>query len=169
MRPFPNNPRLRRLVLVAACALVTAFAAQAVKVPLKPGGRNSSVQKQIERMEEQWGAALLTGDSAAIGPLLADSFVGIGPDGTITSKTEELNSYVTGRQHFEKRDVEERRIRVFGSTAVVTSRVEIEGNYSGKAIAGQFRYTRVWTLTRGQWQIVSFEASRVDDPSARRP
>ena len=168
MRPLQNNPRLRRFLLLSVCTFAAVYAAQAVRMPLKPGGRGGAIHKQIERMEKQWGAALLSGDSAAIGPLLAENFVGIGPDGTIMSKSEELKSYMTGRQHFEKRDVEERKIRVFGSTAVVTSKVNVEGNYSGKALSGHFRYTRVWSLTHGQWQIVSFEASRVDDPSARR-
>ncbi len=155
--------------LLLLCSVAAFHAAYAVTVPLKPDGRNTAIRKQIEKLEGQWGSAILSGSSTAIGTFLADSYVGIGPDGTILDKSGEIKAREDRQSHFQKLDVQERKIRVYGSTAVVTSRVHVEGLYSGSPLNGEYRYTRVWTLAHGQWHIVSFEASRINDPTARRP
>ncbi len=170
MRFPPASSRLRPFLLVAVCGLALATAARAFKVPLKPAGRNAAIQRQIGQLEDIWHDAILTGNGGAIGGLLAENYVGIGPDGNIMSRTEEIQARIDGEDRLSKLDVEERKVRVFGTTAVVTSRVWVEGVYSGQQLRGPYRYTRVWSLDHGgQWRIVSFEASRVNDPAARKP
>ena len=169
MRFPPANTRFRSALLFAVCGLALGAGARALKMPLKPAGRNGAVQKQIRQLEDNWHDAILSGDGMVIGGLLADNYVGIGPDGNIVSRDEELQARTGGEDRLRKLDVEEQKVRVFGSTAVVTSRGWVEGVYSGHQLNGPYRYTRVWSLNRGQWRIVSFEASKVDDPAARRP
>ncbi len=136
-------------------------------IPLTGPLHKSGQQKQIEQLEQQWRTALLADDQATMAALLADSYIGIGPDGTIFTKAEELQGRASGRDHLEKIKVEDQKTRVYGTTAVVTSKVRIQGVYSGQPLLGEYRYTRVWSLTHGQWTIVSFEANRVHDASAR--
>ena len=159
-------------VLLLLAAVLAAPPAQALLpsliIPLTGNGHKGGQQKQIEHLEQQWRTALLAGDEATMASLLADSYIGIGPDGTIFSKTEELQARAAGRDHLETLKVEERKIRIYGTTAVVTSKVRIQGVYSGQPLLGEYRYTRVWSLAQGQWRIVSFEANRVHDSSARR-
>lgn len=163
-------PRLSPRFGFALMAVVGfAVGAGAIKVPLKPTGRNAAIQKQIRQLEDSWHDAILSGDGTAIEGLLAESYVGIGPDGNIMGRTEEVQARSGGEDRLSKLDVEEQKVRVFGTTAVVTSRVWVEGTYSGRPLNGPYRYTRVWSLDRGQWRIVSFEASKVNDPSARKP
>ncbi len=154
------------LTLLGACLLGTSLCG--LPIPLKPGGANGAVHKQIEQMEQQWHTAVLAQDNVALANMLGESYVGIGPDGTIASKAEELQMRGSGKQRTGKLDIEEQKIRVYGTTAVVTSRVRVDGIYGGEPITGEYRYTRVWSLTRGQWHIVSFEASRVHDAAAAR-
>ena len=156
------------VVLVLGCLLLAACPARAVWLPLGPDVNKGAVHRQIEQLEQQWRAAVLSEGSQAEAALLADSYVGIGPDGTISSKSEELEARANGREHLDKYDVEDRKIRGYGSTAVVTSKVRIQGIYSGQPLLGEYRYTRVWSLSHGQWRIVSFEAGRIHDSSARR-
>lgn len=124
-------------------------------------------RRGIEHLEDRWLEAVRSNDASAMAPMLAESYIGIGPDGTIDSKSEELAARSSGQEHIQQLNVLERRIRIYGSTAVVTSRVELQGEYSGQPLLGEYRYTRVWSLQRGQWRIVSFEASRIHDSSAR--
>ncbi len=167
---FPRlSSRFGSILAVALCGLAFGAAARAMKMPLKPASRNAEVQKQIRQLEDVWHDAILSGDGSAIGGLLAESYVGIGPDGNIMSRAEEVKARVGGQDRLSKLDIEDQKVRVFGSTAVVTSRVWVEGIYSGQELKGPYRYTRVWSLNRGQWRIVSFEASKVNDPSARKP
>ena len=59
------------------------------------------------------------------------------------------------------------KVRVYGNTAVVTSRAQLEGTNGASDISGKYRYTRVYNYRYGQWKIVSFEASRIHDADAR--
>ena len=143
------------LLLLMLSASLLGASLLALPIPLKPKGPNGAIHKQIEQLEQQWHTALLAEDNAAIANMLGESYIGIGPDGTIASRAEAL-------------DVEDEKIRIYGTTAVVTSKVRVEGLYAGEPITGEYRYTRVWSLTRGQWHIVSFEASRINDAAARK-
>ena len=151
-------------LLLLACGSLTAYG---MSIPLAGSLHKGAQQKQIEQLEQGWRSAFIAGDQATMTALLADSYIGIGPEGAISSKTEELQARASGRDHLEKLKVEDQKIRVYGTTAVVTSKVRIQGIYSGQALLGEYRYTRVWSLTGGQWLIVSFEANRVHDASAR--
>ncbi len=152
----------------AVCSLwLLAIAPAHAILPLTGGGNKAQLQKQIGRLEQQWRIAVLVNDTAAMSALLADSYIGIGPDGTISGKPEELQARSSGQQRLQELDVLDRKIRIYGTTAVVTSRVRIQGIYSGQALLGEYRYTRVWSLNRAQWHVVSFEANRVHDVDAR--
>jgi ketosteroid isomerase-like protein len=57
------------------------------------------------------------------------------------------------------------KVRVIGSTAIVNSRAEIDGTNEGEPIHGTYRYMRVYTRTpAGVWKITNFEATRVGAP-----
>ncbi len=147
---------------------MAAPGARALFGPVGKGGNKGAEHKQIQQLEQQWQTSVLAGDTASMAVLIAESYVGIGPDGTIASKSEELEARASGQERLEKYDRLDQKIRIYGTTAVVTSRVRIEGVYSGQPLLGEYRYTRVWSLLRGQWRIVSFEASRIHDASERR-
>jgi ketosteroid isomerase-like protein len=64
--------------------------------------------------------------------------------------------------HFTTLDVSDRKVRFYGTTAVVTSLAVIQGTNAEGNISGSFRYTRVYVRDeRGEWKIVSFEASPI--------
>lgn len=154
----------------AAVILLGAVAVMPVRsaiIPMTGGGPKGAMHKQVEQLEGQWRTAVLAGDAAAMTGMLDETYVGIGPDGTIVNKAEELQARASGADRVLRIDVQDRKIRLYGTTAVVTSRVHLQGMYSGQPLLGVYRYTRVWTLNKGQWRIVSFEANRVHDASAR--
>ena len=143
----------------AACARL--FHLHAVASTPKPDHGEKDVRKTISALEDEWHTAALSNDVAAVDRLLAEDYVGIGPDGTIASKADELAARRSGLRKLTQLDVVERKIRVYGTTAVVTSRAVVSGMYDSMPLHGEFRYTRVYNLSRGQWRIVSFEASPI--------
>jgi ketosteroid isomerase-like protein len=46
-------------------------------------------------------------------------------------------------------------VRVYGNTAVETGRSTMVGQDRGKAVPGENRFTRVWVMTDGRWQLVA--------------
>ena len=46
-------------------------------------------------------------------------------------------------------------VRVYGNTAVETGRSTMVGQDRGKAVPRENRFTRVWVMTDGRWQLVA--------------
>jgi Domain of unknown function (DUF4440) len=72
-----------------------------------------------------------------------------------------------GTMHITSLDLNDLKVRIYGDTAVVTSRADLEGTNGTSPISGKYRYTRVYNRRLGQWKIVSFEASHMNDDKDR--
>ncbi|HEV2275223.1 MAG TPA: nuclear transport factor 2 family protein [Acidobacteriaceae bacterium] len=151
------------MVLRLAAALVFAFCFVLPAQATFP--RRDSLHKEIESLEYQWRDALLHNDLTAIDQLLADDYLGISPNGTLETKADVLALRRSGRFRVTQMNLSDIKIRIYGDTAVVTSKVDLEGMNGDRDISGHYRYTRVYTDRGNQWKIVSFEASRVRDAS----
>jgi ketosteroid isomerase-like protein len=150
------------LVLAAAVCLVLANPAWAL-----PHHESHAVHKQIEALEMQWRDAEIANNVSQMDRLLADDYVGISANGTVETKPQELAQRRAGTVRIQSLDLSDLKVRVFGDTAVVTSRAELTGVNGQSDISGNYRYTRVYNKRLGQWKIVSFEASRIHDVDAR--
>lgn len=134
-----------------------------------PRAEKHEVRHQIEKLENAWNAAVLHGNIAAMDGLLADDYMAITPTGILQSKEQALASLRSGALRFSSLDVSDRKIRLYGTTALVTSRAEVKATGPDGAMSGSYRYTRVYVKdSRGVWRIVSFEASKIRDPNERR-
>ena len=128
---------------------------------------NKLAKEQIQDLEEQWRAANVAGDVAAMDKLLSEDYVGISWTGQINNKAMQLDRIRTRTVVVQKMDLTDIKIKVVGAIAIVTSRASVEGSTDGIDIKGDFRYTRVYQrLPSGIWQITNFEATRI--PSGER-
>lgn len=123
---------------------------------------------EIDKLEEVWRNAVLNGNTAAMDALLADDYMAITASGTLQTKEQTLANLRSGRTRITQLDISDRKVRFYGMTAVVTSLAEVKGTKADGDFTGSFRYTRVYVRdARGQWKIVSFEASRIGAPGDR--
>lgn len=150
------------ILLVAALCFLLAHPAYAL-----PHHDNHAVHKEIENLEMQWRQAIITNNVTQMDHLLADDYVGISANGTVETKPQELAQRRAGTVKISQLDLNDLKVRVYGDTAVVTSRATLEGTNGQSNIGGNYRYTRVYNRRLGQWKIVSFEASRMNDVDAR--
>jgi ketosteroid isomerase-like protein len=135
-----------------------------------PRAEKHEVRHQIEKLENAWNTAILHGNITAMDGLLADDYMAITPSGILQSKEQALASLKSGALHIKSLDVSDRKIRLYGTTALVTSRAEVRGTAPEGEMSGSYRYTRVYVRdSRGVWRIVSFEASKIRDPNERHP
>lgn len=105
---------------------------------------------------------MLTANEADLNALLSDDYMGITANGTLQTKEEMVANVRSGGVRFKSIEVSDRKVRFYGSTALVTSRVEITGSGTSGNFSGSYRYTHVYARSAaGSWQIVSFEASRI--------
>ena len=147
---------------------VTGLAAVA-PLSAMPRAEKHEVRHQIERLEDAWKTAVLHGNLTAMDGLLADDYMAITPSGILQSKEQALAGLRSGAMRFSSLELSDRKIRLYGTTALVTSRAEVKGSGPEGDMSGSYRYTRVYVRDpRGVWRIVSFEASKIREPGERR-
>jgi ketosteroid isomerase-like protein len=134
-----------------------------------PRAQKHEFRHEIDQLEDTWRTAILKGDTNTIGKLLADDYMAISPSGTLQTKEESLASIRSGGVHFTSLDISDRKVRFYGDTAVVTSLADVQATTADGNVTGAYRYTRVYVRdAQGAWKIVSFEASRIIDPSEHK-
>jgi ketosteroid isomerase-like protein len=122
---------------------------------------HENTHKEIEGLELDWRQAQLSNNVSEVDRLLADDYLGISANGTLETKADELARRRSGELHITQLDLSDIKVRIYGDTAVVTSKADLVGRNGDHDISGRFRYTRVYSNRMGQWRIVSFEASRI--------
>ncbi len=165
MRKTASSVALNRLsVGLAILALLAAAPIYAM-----PHAEKHEVRHQIESLEKAWCNAILHQNVTAMDALLADDYMAITPSGILQSKEQALASLRTGALHLSSIELSDRKIRLYGKTALVTSRAEVSGSGPEGDVSGSYRYTRVYVMdARGVWRIVSFEANKIHDPQEHR-
>lgn len=167
----PNPIRLCRLHV--RWAIFVFLAAAFGALPLFAGSfslaQKHENRHEIDQLEDQWRTAILSGDVKTMDALLADDYIAITPSGTLQSRDETLNNLRSGRMHFTSLNISDRKVRFYGTTAVVTSLAAVQVTTPDGQITGEYRYTRVYVRNaQGIWKVVSFEASRVRRPGSEQ-
>jgi ketosteroid isomerase-like protein len=155
-----SGTHLQRSTALAVACLVVASFAYAI-----PRGERHEVRHEIDQLEDHWRDAVLNRNVAAMDSLLAGDYMAITANGALESKDETLARMRAGSVHIKSIDVTDRKVRFYGSTALVTCRAEVTGTTPEGELKGSYRYTRVYVRDpNGKWRIVSFEASRIREP-----
>jgi ketosteroid isomerase-like protein len=118
-------------------------------------------EKAVAALEQQWLQSQKTNNPDLVAPLIADKFVGTGPDGKVTGKAELLaDAKATKYSSMEYEDV---KVTVFGDTAIATGGSKAKGtDASGKAMDEHVRWTDTWVkMPGGKWQCVASHASPI--------
>jgi ketosteroid isomerase-like protein len=119
-------------------------------------------KRQVEQLEQTWRIAQLDGDIPAMDKLLSDDYVGITMNGQVVTKMQQLERMRTRQFVLSKIELNDVKVKLIGTTAIVTCQAEVEGTNEGASLHGTYRYTRVYTrLPPGVWKITNFEATRV--------
>ena len=160
-----RSPLAQTSVCILMLAFGTPFAALPAQAMILHHDKND--RKIVEAMEMEWRQAQVANDVSTMNKLLADDYIGISANGTIQTKTELLAQHRSGTLRIVQLNITDMKVRVYGDTAVVTSRAELEGSNGESDISGKYRYTRVYNRRFGEWKIVSFETSRMHDADAR--
>jgi ketosteroid isomerase-like protein len=156
--PAGRNCRLALAVLLFALSAQGSFASGFLFLHAEKHENRHT----IDRLEEQWRSAVMSGNSAAMESLLADDYMAITPNGTLVSKEQTLANLKAGQVHFDRLDVTDRKVHFYGTTALVRCRAEVAGKTADGVLSGSYRYTRVYVQDpKGVWRIVSFEANRI--------
>jgi len=162
------RPSVGVLALVVFAGAFSALSAHSTP----PHRKNKELyRKQVEQLEESWRVAQVNDDVAAMDKLLSDDFVGITMSGQVVTKMQQLDRMRNRQLVLTSIVLDDVKVKLIGTTAIVTSLAEVEGTTDGAPMHGTYRYTRVYSrLLSGTWKITNFEATRVGPaPPPREP
>ena len=116
--------------------------------------------KQIEEIltaEARWIDAIRSGDSAAFEKILSDDLVYAHMTGVVHTKKEFIRIFRSDVQTVEYSD---RKIQLFGNTAVLTAQMNIRGEAkSGQTYDNRVRIIHVWAKQGDGWQWVAHQST----------
>jgi uncharacterized protein (TIGR02246 family) len=145
---------MRRTLVIAVLLLTAASVALGQKQGAR-GDQRGSVEQAIRQLDGERIRAQVGADAAALERIYADDFIGIGPSGTVRTKSQVIADFTSGELKFQSITTDDVRVRVYGNTAVETGRSTMNGQDKGKAVPRENRFTRVWVKQQGRWRLVA--------------
>lgn len=155
---------MKRIITIMALTCATTLLAPAQATKDKATGDLSSKQV-IMLLENEGREATLKNDIEANDRLLADDWVNINVDGSITTKAKLMELLKAGSFKIMSIDNDEVMVRVYGDAAVVTGRSTTKRAGQGDDIVTrQVRFTRVYAKQQGRWRVVSAHNTLLGQP-----
>ena len=122
-------------------------------------GRAKDALREIERGRLQ---ALVAGDIERAQALHADDFQLINPAGGAVSKQEYLDLISSGAFRYRSWEPEAIAVRLYGQSAVVRYRAEIDAIFDGTTSrSGRYWHTDLYEHRDGRWQAVWSQATEI--------
>jgi ketosteroid isomerase-like protein len=145
---------MQRTLIIAALVLSAISSAIAQHQSARPRA-TPSTEQAVHQQDQERIRAQIAADTLALRRIYADDFLGIGPTGVVPNKAEVLADFTSHTLTYQSITTAEVRIRVYGNTAVETGRSTMVGQDRGKPVPHDNRFTRVWVMTAGRWQLVA--------------
>lgn len=121
-----------------------------------------TLEAQIVEAEDRLRAAMLSSDLGSLDELLAPDLIFTNHLGQLLGKDNDLAAYRSGMLKVKELIPSEQKIRITGEVAIVSVRMQLTGTYNGGPANGDFRFTRVWTLSpQKTWRVVAAHAGIV--------
>jgi ketosteroid isomerase-like protein len=119
--------------------------------------------RALLRLEDDWARALVKRDTVVFQRLLAPGFVYTEDDKTMDRATV-LHEVASGSDTVTAAHNEAMQVHRFGTTALVTGWLVVQGRGSSGSFTRRYRFTDTWVKRRGGWQIVGAQDYVVPEP-----
>lgn len=112
-------------------------------------------------VERAWTEAHLRGDVETIARLMADDYLKIESDGSVSDRAKTLARYTPETRYWEKAEGDEYIVRVYGETAVVVGRWSARGMNNGTRFDYSARFLSVYVKRAGEWKIATDQTTEI--------
>ena len=137
-------------------ALVLSAVTSAIAQTQSEGSRAAAEAERAVRQQDQDRIhAQITADTIALRRIYADDFLGIGPTGVVRNTAEVVADFTSHALTYQSITTDDVLVRVYGNAAVETGRSTMVGQDKGKPVPRDNRFTRVWVMKDGRWQLVA--------------
>jgi len=121
----------------------------------------SAEPADIEQLEQNRFNAMTHEDFDTLGKLLADDLHYTHSTAKIDSKQSYIESLKSRAVTYVDVERSDTRIRVYGTSAVVSGQAIVHVKLNGEPREARIRYTDVWVQNDSGWQMVAWEATPI--------
>jgi ketosteroid isomerase-like protein len=136
---------MKRLLFVTILAVVF----------LLPVWAQSAAEKELIKVENDWGNAWVKGDAKFAEMIDATEFVGTDIDGVVSNKADDIKSFTVATVTDKSFSLSDVKVHIYGQTGVVTGRNLVTYKQKGKPSQNDVRFTDVFVKHDGRWQCVA--------------
>ena len=121
--------------------------------------KDASDLKEFYRLEDVWNTAHVKGDADTLDRLWANELIVTIAAMPLLNKADALAMVRSNKMPFTKYETSELRVKRLGESALVTGRLQRERVMGGKTITDNWRFTKVYEMSGGRWQVIAWHAS----------
>jgi ketosteroid isomerase-like protein len=124
-------------------------------------GDDLQEKEALIRIQHEWAAARIKGDSSYTQRLEIEDCTIVWPDGSVVNKRADLES-MTGDIVFSEFKIQNVQVRLYGETGIVVGEGLIKA-HKGKQdlLNGKFVWTDTFVKQGGQWKVVASQITPV--------
>jgi ketosteroid isomerase-like protein len=115
--------------------------------------------KELYRLEAVWNDAHVKGDAGALDQLWANDLIVTIAAMPAMTKADALAMVRSNKMPFTKYNTSELSVKRFTDSALVTGRLHRERTMNGKNVTDEWRFTKVYAMSLGQWRVIHWHAS----------
>jgi ketosteroid isomerase-like protein len=142
---------MRRIVALSLFTLASLASTVQSQAPAP-----SDPAEEVRQMQKRYADAIQASDTAALRKIWADDYTFTNGAGQLVTKAQRLANLRSGATNVQSADETDVKVRVYGrDAAVLTSRVTLKAQYSGKQGSGEYRNTAFWVKTSAGWQMAA--------------
>ncbi|MFN2645092.1 MAG: nuclear transport factor 2 family protein [Burkholderiales bacterium] len=116
-------------------------------------------EKDILALEDERFSAMIARDFPRLQLLVHDELMYTHSSGVVDGKASWLDSMKSGRVKYKKANCSERKVRMFGDTALITGRAQLEAEIGGEAKTLRLLFLNAWTKTPQGWKFVAWQST----------
>jgi ketosteroid isomerase-like protein len=116
-------------------------------------------QKTVAALDTEYQAAVKANDAATMDRILADDFILVEGDGSVSTKSDLLNEARSKRILYDHQEDLVQTVRVWGDTAVVTAKLWGKGRDAGKPFEWVLWFSDTYVRTPSGWRYAFGQAS----------
>lgn len=141
----------------AIAALVVALWAPAGSVL----AQTSSSAADVLAAERRWSESLVKADVESLTSLYADDLVYVHNGGNVETKAQFLDRIKKGGLKYQKVELVDPKVRLYGDTAVVNGTFNVAVQVDGQPVNNSVVYMHVYARQGGAWRLVAHQTTRV--------
>ena len=123
----------------------------------------SNTTVQLTEIEHRLISAWVAGDPTLHERILADAWTVVEPTGRILTKADVLRDSFAGEREITRGEIDQIKVRDFGSFAIVTGRTRVAGRIGGQGVDIALRFTDVFTISGGEWRCAASHGTFVNE------